>query len=94
MHAVAVSSDGYALRFGTQAGRAEHPLGRATRGHPKGRDREIARLTGTDLIAATLEARGMLCRADEVNYLSDQEGVILIKLSADDRVLGATLHRP
>ena len=32
----------------------------------------------------------MLCRADEVNYLSGPgKGVILIKLGDDDRVLGA-----
>src|SRR5205823_5904491 len=42
------------------------------------------------LIVATAEARALLCRADEVNYLSGAgKGVILIKLSSeDDRVLG------
>ena len=41
------------------------------------------------LIAATAEGRGLLCRADEVNYLSGPgKGVILIKLGKDDRVLG------
>jgi DNA gyrase subunit A len=42
------------------------------------------------LITATADARGLLCRADEVNFLSGPgRGVILIKLaSKDDRVLG------
>ena len=42
------------------------------------------------VIAATQEARAILCRADEVNYLSGPgRGVILIKLADDgDRVLG------
>jgi DNA gyrase subunit A len=42
------------------------------------------------VIAATREARALLCRADEVNYLSGPgKGVILIKLHAgEDRVLG------
>jgi DNA gyrase subunit A len=50
----------------------------------------VSRLSGGEvLIAATAEARGILCKADEVNYLSGPgKGVILIKLSNDDRVLG------
>mgnify|MGYP003693694605 CR=1 FL=1 len=41
------------------------------------------------LIAATAEARGILAKADEVNYLSGPgKGVMLIKLGKDDRVLG------
>jgi DNA gyrase subunit A len=51
----------------------------------------VARITGREiLIAATADARGLLCRADEVNFLSGPgRGVILIKLaSKDDRVLG------
>jgi DNA gyrase subunit A len=42
------------------------------------------------IIAATQQARGMLCKADEVNYLSGPgRGVILIKLKPnEDRVLG------
>jgi DNA gyrase subunit A len=50
----------------------------------------VARLSGGEvLIAATAEARGILCKAAEVNYLSGPgKGVILIKLGDDDRVLG------
>ena len=42
------------------------------------------------LIAASADARGILCKADEVNFLSGPgKGVLLIKLSEDDRLLGA-----
>ena len=93
VHAVAVSSDGYALRFGLEG--LVEPSTRSGRRYArpsKGAEIvNVARLTGDEiLIAATLQARGMLCRADEVNYLSGPgKGVILIKLGADDRVLGA-----
>ena len=51
----------------------------------------VARITGGEIvIAATREARAILTKADEVNFLSGPgRGVILIKLtSKDDRVLG------
>ncbi len=39
--------------------------------------------------ARPAEGRGILCKADEVNYLSGPgKGVILIKLGGEDRVLG------
>jgi DNA gyrase subunit A len=92
VHAVAVSSDGYSLRFGlapltepsTRAGR------RFSRPAKGSEIVGVARVTGSEvLIAATAEGRGILCKADEVNYLSGPgKGVILIKLAGDDRVLG------
>jgi DNA gyrase subunit A len=50
----------------------------------------VAKISGEEVvIAATEEARAILCRADEVNYLSGPgKGVILIKLGDKDRVLG------
>ena len=50
----------------------------------------MAKVTGQEvLIAATAEGRGLLCKADEVNFLAGPgKGVILIKLAEDDRVLG------
>src|SRR5579872_1264621 len=93
VQAVAVTSDGYALRFSfepfvepsTRAGRrfARVPEGSEVTG--------VARLTGGEvLIAATRQARGLLAKAAEVNFLSGPgRGVILIKLaSKEDRVLG------
>ena len=45
---------------------------------------------GEILIAATRQARALLCKVDEVNFLSGPgRGVILIKLGKDeDKVLG------
>ena len=51
----------------------------------------MQRITGDEtLIAATAEARGLLCKVEEVNFLSGPgKGVILIKLASDeDRVIG------
>jgi DNA gyrase subunit A len=93
IHAVAVTTDGYALRFGLEG--FVEPSTRAGRRYarPSGEAEVtgVARITGREiLIAATADARGLLCRADEVNFLSGPgRGVILIKLaSKDDRVLG------
>jgi DNA gyrase subunit A len=93
VHAVAVTSDGYSLRFSLEP--LVEPSTRAGRRYarPAG-DAEVvgvAQITGKEVIvAATSGARGLLCRAGEINYLSGPgRGVILIKLSdKDDRVLG------
>ena len=92
VHAVAVTSDGYALRFGldgllevsTRAGR------RFARPADGAEVVGVDRVTGKEtMIAATAEARGMLCPIEEINYLAGPgKGVILIKLSDEDKVLG------
>ncbi len=93
VHALAVTSDGYALRFGLDG--LVEPSTRSGRRYARPADGSevvaVSRLTGGEvLIAATAQARGMLCQADEINYLSGPgKGVILIKLGDDDRVLGA-----
>jgi len=92
-HAVAVTSDGYSLRFGfdplvepsTRAGRrfARPSEGVEVVG--------VARIDGSEtIIAATAQARAMLCKAEDINFLSGPgKGVILIKLDpGEDRVLG------
>jgi DNA gyrase subunit A len=92
VHAVAVSSDGYALRFGLDA--LIEPSTRSGRRYARPAEGAeitgVARLTGGEtLIAATAEGRGILAKADEVNFLSGPgKGVLLIKLGDDDRVLG------
>jgi DNA gyrase subunit A len=92
-HAVAVTSDGYSLRFSlepfvevsTRAGRRYARVGEGA---------EVVGVSvvtgGEILIAATRQARALLCKLDEVNFLSGPgRGVILIKLgNDDDRVLG------
>ena len=92
VHALAVTSDGYSLRFGLDA--FVEPSTRAGRRYARPSDGVevvgVARVSGDEIvIAATEEARAILCRADEVNFLSGPgKGVILIKLSDKDRVLG------
>jgi DNA gyrase subunit A len=93
VHAVAVSSDGYALRFNLDG--FVEPSTRSGRRYARPAEGagivNVARLTGGEiLIAASAEARGILCKADEVNFLSGPgKGVLLIKLNEDDRLLGA-----
>ena len=93
VHGVAVTTDGYALRFGfdglievsTRSGR------RFARPADGAEVVGVDRVTGKEtLIAVTTAARGLLCPVEEINYLAGPgKGVILIKLSPDeDKVLG------
>jgi DNA gyrase subunit A len=93
VQAVAVTSDGYSLRFSLEP--FVEPSTRAGRRYARAADNAefvgVARITGSEiLIAATREARAILCKVEEVNFLSGPgRGVILIKLASDaDRVLG------
>jgi DNA gyrase subunit A len=87
-----VTSDGYALRFGLEP--FVEPSTRSGRRYARPAERSevlgVAKITGNEiLIAATADARGLLCRANEVNYLAGPgRGMILIKLDEDDKVLG------
>ncbi len=92
-HAVAVTSDGYSLRFSldqfvdvsTRSGRKFARVGQGA---------EVVGVSvvrgGEVLIVATRQARALLCKMNEVNFLSGPgRGVILIKLGTDeDKVLG------
>jgi len=93
VHAIAVTSDGYSLRFSFEP--FVEPSTRAGRRYARPSEGVevvgVARVKGDEIIiAATADARALLCRADEVNYLSGPgKGVILIKLTGDeDHVLG------
>jgi DNA gyrase subunit A len=92
VHAIAVTSDGFSLRFSLEP--LDEPSTRTGRRYARPADGAevvgIAKLTGQEvLIAATAAGRAILCKADEVNYLAGPgKGVMLIKLSAQDRVLG------
>jgi DNA gyrase subunit A len=93
VHAVAVTSDGYSMRFSLEP--FVEPSTRAGRRFARAADGAefmgVARITGGEtLIAATRQARAILTNVDEVNFLSGPgRGVILIKLVSDsDRVLG------
>jgi DNA gyrase subunit A len=97
-HAVAVTTDGYAFRFGLAT--FTDPSTRA--GRRFARPSEGVEVVGVDviegsevLIAATEQARAMVCQVDEINYLSGPgKGVILIKIQPGaDRVIGFKASR-
>ena len=97
VHAIAVTSDGYSLRFGlepfVEAEHARRPAvraaGRGGRGRRRRQDHAATRRSSPP---RGTRARSS-CQADEVNYLSGPgKGVILIKL-ASGRGPGARLHR-
>jgi DNA gyrase subunit A len=93
LHGLAASSDGYAVRFefepylevSTRAGRRFARVAK---------DAEIVGVLPVrgdeTIIAATRQARAMLCKVEEVSMLGGPgRGVILIKLQKDDdRLLG------
>ena len=92
VHAVAASSDGYALRFGLEP--YTEPSTKA--GRKYARPKKGERITNAYLcdghevlLAVSAHCRAMVCQADEVNYLSGPgKGVQLIKLNTDDELLG------
>jgi DNA gyrase subunit A len=93
VHAVGATSDGYSMRFGLEP--FVEPSTRSGRRFARAGDGAefvgVAKVDGSEvLIAATREARAILTKVDEVNFLSGPgRGVILIKLSSEtDRVLG------
>ncbi|MEM9587835.1 MAG: DNA gyrase C-terminal beta-propeller domain-containing protein, partial [Planctomycetota bacterium] len=91
-HALAVSSNGFGLRFGlsafvepsTKAGRR---FARVTGG---AEIIDVQSVHGTEtLLVVSANCRAMVCSVDEINYLSGAgKGVTLIRLSSDDRMLG------
>ncbi len=91
-HAIAVASDGYALRFGLEV-HAE-PSTRSGRKFARcGKGAEVvgvAPIHGDEtIITATEKARALLCSAEEINYLAGSgRGMQLIRLGQGDRVLG------
>jgi DNA gyrase subunit A len=98
VHAVAVTTDGYALRFNLDA--FVEPSTRAGRRYARPAEgAELVGVTTIDgsetMIVATRQARTVLCPVDEINYLAGPgRGVILVKIAADDdRVLGFVASR-
>jgi DNA gyrase subunit A len=93
VHALAVTSDGFAFRFSLEAfiepsTRAGRRFAKPAQGHDV---LGVAKVTGEEtVIAATRQARAMLAPAAEINFLSGPgKGVMLIKLQkGEDRVLG------
>lgn len=92
IHALAASSNGFAMRFGLET--FVEPSTR--NGRKFARIAAGAEIVGVSLIAGdetilaiSADCRAMVCSVDEINYLSGPgKGVILIKLSKKDRLLG------
>jgi DNA gyrase subunit A len=98
VHGLAATSDGYSLRFSFEP--LVEPSTRAGRRFARtGEGAEVVGVASVDgsetIIAATRQARAILCTVDEVNFLSGPgRGVILIKLQKDDdRLLGFLASR-
>ena len=98
VHGIAVTSDGYALRFSLEP--FVEPSTRAGRRYARvAQGAEIvsaAATTGQEVvIAATADARALLTKANEVNFLSGPgRGVILIKVKfPEDKVIGAMVSK-
>ena len=94
VHAIAITSDGYAMRFSLQPFvEASTRSGRRFARTAEGAEvMNVALTTGQEtIIAATANARALLTKAEEVNFLSGPgRGVILIKIDfPEDKVIGA-----
>jgi len=97
-HAVAVSSDGFALRFGLE--QFLEPSTRA--GRKFARPKKGSQIIGVEcingidetMLAVSQLCRAMICSIDEINYLSGPgKGVMLVKLNSDDRMVGFKASR-
>jgi DNA gyrase subunit A len=94
VHAIGITSDGYAMRFSLQS--FVDVSTRSGRRYARVADGaevvSVGITTGEEtIIAATSNARAMLSPAEEINFLSGPgRGVILIKLDfPEDKVIGA-----
>ncbi|HEY8748938.1 MAG TPA: DNA topoisomerase (ATP-hydrolyzing) [Tepidisphaeraceae bacterium] len=92
-HGLAVTSDGYSLRFGLDGFReVSTRSGRRFARPAEGADVTLAAvISGAEtVIAASQNRRVLLCKADEINFLSGPgKGVLLIKLEKGDRLISA-----
>jgi DNA gyrase subunit A len=95
LHGIAVTSDGYSLRFGLDTFReVSTRSGRRYARPADGAEVTLAAVvTGSEtVIAASRERRVLLCKADEINFLSGPgKGVLLIKLDKTDKLLAAII---
>ncbi len=93
LHAIAVTSDGYSLRFGLDNFREiSTRAGRRYARPSQGAEVTLAAVIVGDetIIAASHNRRVMVCPAEEINFLGGPgKGVLLIKLDKTDRLLAA-----
>ena len=92
IHAVAASTNGYALRFGLEAfAEVSTRSGRKFARPKTGSDIiGVYAIDGDEnLLAISHECRAMICPVDDINYLSGAgKGVMLIKLAKTDYLVG------
>jgi DNA gyrase subunit A len=90
---LAITSDGYSLRLGIDGYReVSTKSGRRFARPSEGNEVVFAGIVGGSetVIAASRERRVLLCKVDEINFLSGPgKGVLLIKLDKTDRLLAA-----
>ena len=92
IHGLAAASNGYALRFGLES--FVEPSTRSGRRYARASTGAemigVFPIDGDEtILAITQECRAMICPAEDVNYLSGAgKGVMLIKLSKTDRLIG------
>ncbi len=95
LQGLAITSDGYSLRFGLDALReVSTRSGRRYARVSEGAEVVFAAVVTGDetIIAASQQRRVLLCKADEINFLSGPgKGVLLIKLEKSDRLMSAIL---
>jgi DNA gyrase subunit A len=95
VHGLAVTSDGYSLRFGLDTFReVSTRSGRKFARPAEGAEVLFtAVISGSEIvIAASRERRVMVCKVDEINFLGGPgKGVLLIKLDKSDRLLGVII---
>jgi DNA gyrase subunit A len=92
-HGLAVTSDGYALRFGLDGFReVSTRSGRRFARPSEGSEVTMASVVNGDeiVIAASQNRRAMVCKINEINFLGGPgKGVLLIKLDKGDKLLAA-----
>ena len=92
VHAIAASSNGFALRFGLES--FAEPSTRSGRRFARvaagASIVDVQTIDGSEVILAISQAcRAMVCEAEDINYLSGAgKGVTLIRLAAADKLLG------
>ena len=97
LHGFAATSDGYALRFGLE--KFAEPSSRAGRRYARPASGQqvvgVVPVHGSETILGITErCRAIVCAAAEVNYLGGPgKGVRLIKVAAQDRLLGFKASR-
>jgi DNA gyrase subunit A len=93
LHGVAVTSDGYSLRFGLDTFReVSTRSGRRYARPAEGKEVTFAAvINGSEtIIAASQNRRVIVAKADEINFLGGPgKGVLLVKLDKTDRLMAA-----